>query len=239
QTTTSIELLENEIKHKKKIEKDLRKSEDQYRSLVETTSDFIWEVDLNGIFIYASPKIEDLLGYEPQEVTGKTPFDFMPADEAERASRLFRNIVDTRESFDRLENTNIHKDGRLVMLETSGVPILDDAGNLIGYRGMDRDITERKQAEKELGKYAKTQEVLVQEVNHRVKNNISAIIGMLYKEQDRTEAGGKKPNADIFSGLIGRIEGLSTAHSLLSQSGWQPMLLSKLCEQVITSVIHC
>ncbi|MBU1635177.1 PAS domain S-box protein, partial [bacterium] len=47
-------------------------------------------------------------------------------------------------------NRNVHKDGHVVILETSGVPLLDESGNLLGYRGVDRDITKRKQAEEEL-----------------------------------------------------------------------------------------
>jgi len=73
----------------------------------------------------------------------------MPADEAQRVGGLFRDIVDSCEPFEGLENTNLHKDGRHIVLETSGVPIFDAAGNLIGYRGMDRDISERKKAEEE------------------------------------------------------------------------------------------
>jgi PAS domain S-box-containing protein len=125
----------------------LQHSQQRFRSLVETTSDWIWEVDQNAIYTYASPKVKDLLGYEVEEAIGKTLFDLMPADEAQRVGGLFRDIVDSREPFRGLENTNLHKDGRLVVLETSGVPFFDTDGRLCGYRGIDRDITERKKAE--------------------------------------------------------------------------------------------
>jgi len=74
----------------------------------------------------------------------------MPIEEAERVAELFRRMADSRESFAELENTNLHKDGRPIVLETSGVPFLDAGGNLIGYRGIDRDITERKGAGEKL-----------------------------------------------------------------------------------------
>lgn len=127
-----------------------KQSEERFRALVEATSDWVWAVDQKARYTYASPKVRDLLGYEPEEVVGKTPFDFMPPDEAERVARVFEDIARTRRPFARLENLNLHKDGRHVMLETSGVPILDAAGSLLGYRGVDRDITERKQAEEAL-----------------------------------------------------------------------------------------
>ena len=76
--------------------------------------------------------MKDLLGYETDEVIGKTPFEFMHKDEAERVTRLFQNIIRSKESFQGMENTCIHRDGRHVTLETSGVPILDSDGNLQG-----------------------------------------------------------------------------------------------------------
>ncbi len=138
-----------DITERKRAEELLRSSQERFRSLVETTSDWVWEVDRNGIYTYASPKVKDLLGYEPKEVIGKTPFDLMPVGEAKRVAGLFRDIVKSRESFAELENTNLRKDRREVVLETSGVPIFDKGGNLLGYRGIDRDITGRKLAEKQ------------------------------------------------------------------------------------------
>jgi len=58
----------------------LRESEERYRILVETVSDWVWEVDVNVVYTFVSPKVRDLLGYEPGEVLGKTPFDLMPPD---------------------------------------------------------------------------------------------------------------------------------------------------------------
>jgi len=148
-TLTSFIVAFFTIKRITLAEVSLEKSEERFRGLIESTSDWVWESDQNGIYTYASPKVRDLLGYEPEQMIGKTPFDFMPSDEAERVGGLFRDIVESRESFDALENTNLHKDGRSVVLETSGVPVIDKVGNLTGYRGIDRDITERKQAEEE------------------------------------------------------------------------------------------
>ncbi|MEK7796213.1 MAG: PAS domain S-box protein, partial [Pseudomonadota bacterium] len=125
-------------------------SEERFRALVETTSDWIWEVDARGVYTYASPKVKDLLGYAPEEVVGKTPFDFMPPDEAAKVGRQFAEIAAARRPFERLENVNLRKDGRRVVLETSGVPVLDRDGGFVGYRGIDRDITERIKAQEKL-----------------------------------------------------------------------------------------
>ena len=151
-----LELEKLEVKHKEieqafqEKEKILRKSSDRFRSLVETTSDWIWEVDKSAVYTYVSPKIYDILGYESREVIGKTPFELMPADEAVRVGDIFKSFVDEKKPFNEIENINIHKDGRFVILETSGVPIFNKDGELKGYRGIDRDITLRKKAEEKL-----------------------------------------------------------------------------------------
>ena len=125
----------------------LRESEERYRTLVETVSDWVWEVDENVVYTFVSPKIRDLLGYEPGEILGKTPFDLMPPEEALRVKEIFNPYASRREPFPAIENTNLHRDGNLVVLETSGVPFYDANGRFRGYRGIDREVGARKRAE--------------------------------------------------------------------------------------------
>jgi PAS domain S-box-containing protein len=139
-----------DITERKQVETRLRESEVRFRNLVESTSDWVWEVDEQGVYSYASPRIHTLLGYEPEDMIGKIPIDFMPPDEAERISSILAEIVSERKPFSSLVNTNLHKDGRLIVLETSGVPIIDSEGAFRGYRGIDRDITERTRIEEEI-----------------------------------------------------------------------------------------
>lgn len=127
----------------------LARSTERFRDLVENTSDWIWEVDGELRYVYASPKVQELLGYGPTEVLGKTPVDFMPPEEVTRLQPIVQELQREPRPFRILENTNLHKDGSLRVLETSGVPVYDRAGRWIGYRGIDRDITARKQAERE------------------------------------------------------------------------------------------
>lgn len=133
-----------DITDRKLTEKRLAESEILYRTMVETANDWLWQIDRNGKYTYASPKVSELLGYAPEEVIGKTPFEFMPPEEAERVAPIFRDIVAKKIAFSGFENTNLHRDGRRVVLETSGRPIVDANGNFVGYSGVDRDITDRK-----------------------------------------------------------------------------------------------
>jgi len=143
---------------------ELRRSEAKYRSLVETTSDWVWEVDENTTFTYSNANVFDILGYEPEEIIGKTPFDFMPEKEAERVSKIFYELKAEPKPFKLLENTYLRKDGNPVILEANGTPIFDSEGVFRGYRVIDRDITERKKAEEELREYERRFREMLEEV---------------------------------------------------------------------------
>ena len=142
-----ISVFGKDITERKKMEDVLKRSEEKCRALVETSSDWVWMVDANVNYTYADPKIKTILGYEPEEVIGRTPFQLMPEKEAQRVQTIFTQIAAERRPFSNLININLHRDGRQVILETSGVPLFGPDGEFIGYQGMDRDITERKHAE--------------------------------------------------------------------------------------------
>jgi PAS domain S-box-containing protein len=137
-----------DITQLKQAEEALKISEEKYRTLVEHSNEWIWEIDNNNRYTYSSPGVKNILGFETQEILFKTPFDFMPKDEGNRIRKCFDEIAQQKKSFRSLENVNIHKNGQKVILETSGTPILDEDGNLKGYRGIDRDITSRKEMDK-------------------------------------------------------------------------------------------
>ena len=139
-----------ELRLRKQAEEALHKSEERFRNLVETTSDWVWEVDEDLVYTYVSPKVRDILGYAPYEIQGKTPCDLMTFRERHRMTNFFGQLLAVKEPFSRLESTEIHKDGHRVVMETSGVPRFDGEGRFCGYRGITRDITERKRMEEAL-----------------------------------------------------------------------------------------
>jgi len=124
----------------------LEQSNDRFRSLVETTSDWIWEIDQNGAYTYCSPKVRDLLGFEADEIIGKHLEDLIAIEEVERTSRLFKQLIASQKPFNGFETVCRTRDGRVVVIEKNGVPVFGDNGAIQGYRGIARDISERKTA---------------------------------------------------------------------------------------------
>ncbi len=127
--------LQQEIEQRKRAEEAVKESEERFRALTETTSEWIWEVDINLRFTYVSPRVVELLGYQPGEILGRTPCDLMPPREADSMRIQFSDIVQSRRPFRDLETLNLQKDCHVVVLEFSGLPFFDKHGRLYGYRG--------------------------------------------------------------------------------------------------------
>ncbi len=147
-----VEQLGQEVDVRKWTEQALRETQDQYRDLVETISDVIWEIDTVGIYTYVSPRAGDILGYEPDELIGKSFFEHMPSEEAKRIKSLFKTQDFEPTRIELIEIKKTFKDGQTKILESSGKPFFDTDGNLRGYRGAYRDVTERKRIEEEIQK---------------------------------------------------------------------------------------
>ncbi|WP_048198494.1 PAS domain-containing protein [Methanocella arvoryzae] len=139
-----------DITDRKRAEQAAGESQEKFRSIAENINDWIWEADENAVFTYSSPKIREILGYEPEEVIGKKLYDLMYPDEAKRFKKAIDLLYFTREPFTYLRTTLIGKGGTLATLEYSGRPIFDKAGTFRGYRGVSRDISERKRSENAL-----------------------------------------------------------------------------------------
>jgi PAS domain S-box-containing protein len=136
-----------DITERKRAEEGLRESQKKYQALIETTSDFIWEMDSTGRYTYCSPQMEALWGLKPEEMIGKTPFDVMPENDKARVLQYFQNIMSSPCPFRGLETSAYDSQGHLIYIDTNGVPFYDDEGKLLGFRGVSRDITERKKME--------------------------------------------------------------------------------------------
>lgn len=156
-----------DITERKRIEDSLRLSEQRFSDIAHISADWIWEVDAQARYTYASENVLSLLGYRPDELLGKSPFDLMAPDEASRVAEAFGKIVATKSAFHDLENVVLGKDGRAHVTLTSGTPFLGAAGELLGYRGVDRDITRQRQLEERVRQLAYV-DSLTQLPNRRV-----------------------------------------------------------------------
>jgi len=131
-------------------EKAMRESEKRFRDIALSSSDWIWEIDSTGKFTFVSEGVKSVIGYEPDELIGKSLFDIVSHDEAEILRELFIMVSSRKQNITDWINWNIHKDSTLICIQSNGVPIIDNNGNLLGYRGINKDITNQKRSEERL-----------------------------------------------------------------------------------------
>ena len=129
----------------------LAMSEERLRQIAESVADWIWEIDTAGLYTYSSPAVEQILGFKAEELVGQKHFyDLFIPEEEESLKKTVFDTMARKERLRSLVNANVHKDGHVVVVETNGVPVVDQQGTILGYRGADKDITERQRAEEAL-----------------------------------------------------------------------------------------
>jgi diguanylate cyclase (GGDEF)-like protein/PAS domain S-box-containing protein len=139
-----------DINDRKVAEIALIESEEKYRSIVEITPEWIWELDLNGYHTYSNNSVEHLLGYKASELIGHSASQIMSPEVRDDIAEMVSEFIRNKTGWTGLIVPWIHKDGSIRYLESNASPVFDSNNEIIGYRGADRDITERIKAEKEL-----------------------------------------------------------------------------------------
>ncbi|MCL4758962.1 MAG: PAS domain S-box protein [Rhodocyclaceae bacterium] len=211
---------------------DLRESRQRFQELVETLRDWVWEVDQDWRYTYASPQVFNLLGYRPEELVGRTPFELMPPEEATRVRALAEAARRQYHPLVALENLNRHRSGRLVVLESSGRAYFDPHGNFLGYRGIDREITDRKQAEQaRLDEALRLRDALVREVHHRIKNNLQTVVGLL-----RRQVSAHPDARGAIDAAIAQVQAVAVVHGLYGRVSGHRLRLAELLQAVAGSV---
>lgn len=150
-----------EIQKRRLIEEELRQREMQYRIVAETSPDWIWTMDTIGRITYSNPGVTRLLGIQASNVMSANIFDFMLVEDRGRCEETLRSCVNDCRGWDKLELRWFNSDGSIHVTESSGSPILDTSGHVVGFSGVDRDITEKKRLERELERFDKLLELVL------------------------------------------------------------------------------
>jgi PAS domain S-box-containing protein len=140
---------QRQIAEQRRTEEALRRSEHRYRTLVEATSEWIWSIDPQGRHTSSNPAVRDILGYEPEEIIGRDGLDLIHPDDRKELEEWLPTARAEKRGWTNVLLRWRHRDGTYRWLESNGVPLLDEQGELIGHWGADRDVTERVRAEEE------------------------------------------------------------------------------------------
>jgi len=128
----------------------VHESEERFRQVAQSSRDWIWEADGDGCYTYSSQGVKDILDYNPEDIVGKHISDFFVSVERDSLVPIFKGLFDKKDSFYRSVHRHTRRDGQEVFLESTGFPMVDHESNLVGYRGVHRDITARRVTEEAL-----------------------------------------------------------------------------------------
>ncbi len=217
---------DREEEERREAEEALRDAEEQYRRLVESASDMVWEVDSEGRWSFLNSAAENILGTSRDILLGQPFIEYMDPEEVERGMQKFQLVLSGEELID-FEIVFFSSDGEPRNLSFAARPILDSRGVITGARGIARDVTARAEARVVLEEARISAEQMAQartsflaNMSHEIRTPMNGILGMtellldseLTPEQ-RTSAQLVRTSADALLRIINDILDFSKIES--------------------------
>jgi len=163
---------------------ELAEAEKRLRDVADAAGGFIWEVNAEGLYVHVSSRVIQVTGYANTELIGRSPFVISPSEDIDAIRKKSDTIVASGLPFRDFEERVVKKDGTIIWVSVNGVPVKDDLGNLLGYRGATMDISDRKQDEEDLirekeaaqsAAIAKNQFLAM--MSHEIRTPLNSVIG--------------------------------------------------------------
>jgi PAS domain S-box-containing protein len=173
-------------------------------AIVTSSDDAIVSKSLDGRIISWNAAATRIFGYQADEIIGQSITRIIPPELHDEEKRILAQLA-RGERIEHFETVRVAKDGRRVDVSLSVSALRDRFGKVVGASKVARDITERKQAEK-------LQHLLLEELNHRVKNTLATVQAIAGQSLLRSTS-----PSQFVSAFSGRIQALAQAHSLLTQ----------------------
>jgi len=209
-----------DITDRKRVDEDLRASEARYRTIFEEANDYLVTADLDQRVTSCNPAVLAALGYTFDEVLGRSFGEFVAPEQFARMGEMLR--LKLREGGATRHTVTVNtRDGRELVWEINSRLMYDDAGDPIGLHAIGRDMTEAKRAETH-------QALLIDELNHRVKNTLAIVQGIA--QQTLRDGGDVAVMRDTFQG---RLSALSTAHNMLTREQWTTVSLTTVIRDAV------
>jgi PAS domain S-box-containing protein len=185
--------------YRHETEKGLHESEERYRAIIEGMEDGYYEVDLAGRFTFFNQAICRLTGIPEEELMGVSNLDYTTPETAKRLYETFKEVYRTGESATVQDYEIVRKDGSKRILEFNASLIKDNKGQPVGFRGISRDATARKQAEEEIRAHREHLALINQILRHDLTND-------LLVAQSALGLYGRSPEKNLLEEVSGRVK---------------------------------
>lgn len=194
-----------------RVKKALAESENRYRIIFESLQDVYFQTNRFGCIQLVSPSINAVFGYNPEQIIGISAFRFLPDP---GTSRDFFTALRTQSRISDRESNLIGPDGRRFVVSITAKTSISDQGLLV--EGMIKDIAERKQTSLALKIALQEKNVLLNELHHRVKNNLQVISSLLKLQQNKLQEQAAK---NVIQECRNQLLSMALIHDELYQSG--------------------
>ncbi len=201
------------VNQRKITEQALRDSEERYRRIVETTPDGYYELDIDGNFTFFNDAMCDLLGYSRVQMTDMNHSAYLDEDSSQKLLNAINQIYRTQDAIIALDLVLIRRDELHRYAETSVIAITDSNGELIGFGGFLRDVTERREAEAlkqaKIAAEAANREKsrFLANMSHEIRTPLNSIIGLIELMLETDLRPDQREDLDVV---------ISSAYALLS-----------------------
>ena len=153
-------LAADQQRERQQMQRALRHSEERFRTIVESSEDWIWEMDLAGRLVYSNGSVTKLLGHAAEDLIGNDVLELMVEEDRRLFEAALPELIADKRGWNNWVLRWRHCDGTVRVLESTAQPMLDENGGLAGYRGIDSDITLRMQQASKIQQQARIQAVL-------------------------------------------------------------------------------
>jgi len=193
--------------------RDLQESEQRFRLMAENAPVMIWLCDAEGRCLHLNQMLRRFWNVEEQDLAA---FDWRSSMHPADVAHVMGQMGGALERKKRVTVTGRYRNaqGEYRILETVAHPRFGADGTFMGLTGVNTDITERRQAEAQ-------RELLLAELNHRVKNTLAVVQGLAHQTFQATDTKARRA-------FEGRLQALATAHDLLTRSNWESTSLKQL-----------
>jgi PAS domain S-box-containing protein len=212
------EELETEVITRRQAQNRLQESESRYRLLAENVTDVVLLTDLEFHWLYISPSVVNLLGYSVQEAMQKSVQELLTVDSYDLFQNNFKKNMGLKKELMRAQTLELECrrcDGTSIWLEVSMNVIYNAEAQPFRFIGVARDISERVKVMKEIVDSLREKKILLQEVHHRVKNNLQIISSLLNLQSMRIK---DKQALEIFQESNRSIKSMAIIHEKLYKS---------------------
>jgi PAS domain S-box-containing protein len=230
--------IQNDVTELINTQKELKEEKNLLHLVTDNSTDMISRHSVDGTYLYVTPSSEKLMGYTPEELIGQNAFDFIHPDDVERVEEVHRVLHETPNA-DRVITTIFRKrskSGDYKWVESlSRASVNPEDKNTIEIQINTRDISTRKKYQDELNEALAEKNVLLQEIHHRVKNNLAVISGLLQIQQFDTD---NEMLQKILGNSISRIKTMALIHEkLYSSHSLSHLQFKEYIEDLLSSIM--